>query len=82
MPRGDACDSAAAPVIQSSSRQAVHTPYMKMRVEGYRWPFVIDMQSNFVGEGRLRGFDGAAGRCCEERPAAALVRLNAFRYQC
>lgn len=37
------------------SRQVVHTPYTKMRVEGYRWPFMIDMQSDFVDEARLRG---------------------------
>jgi hypothetical protein len=36
-----------------------------MRVEGYRWPFVIDMQSDFVDEGRLRGLGATA------RPAAA-----------
>jgi hypothetical protein len=36
-----------------------------MRVEGYRWPFVIDMQSDFVDEARLRGLGSTA------RPAAA-----------
>ena len=36
-------------------KHSVHTPYTKMRVEGYTWPFVIDMQSDFVDEARLRG---------------------------
>ena len=45
-------------------RHSVHTPYTKMRVEGYGWPFVIDMQSDFVDEGRLRGLGATA------RPAA------------
>ncbi len=39
----------------STYKHTVHTPYVKMRVEGYTFPFVIDMQSDFVDEGRLRG---------------------------
>ena len=46
-------------------KHSVHTPYMKMRVEGYAWPFVIDMQSDFVDEARLRGLAMSA------RPVAA-----------
>jgi hypothetical protein len=41
-------------------KHSVHTPYTKMRVEGYRWPFVIDMQSDFVDEARLRGLGATA----------------------
>ncbi len=49
----------------ATTKHSVHTPYTKMRVDGYTWPFVIDMQSDFVDEGRLRGLGVTA------RPAAA-----------
>jgi hypothetical protein len=39
----------------TTARHSVHTPWVKMRVEGYRFAFVIDIQSDFVDVQRLRG---------------------------
>jgi hypothetical protein len=39
----------------NTGRHFVHAPYTKMRVKGYTWPFVVDMQSDFVDVARLRG---------------------------
>ncbi len=36
-------------------RHSVYAPWVKMRVAGYRLPFMIDMQSDFVDVNRLRG---------------------------
>ncbi len=38
-------------------KQSVHTPYMTMRVDGYRLPFMIDMQAKYVNENLLRSLN-------------------------
>ncbi len=54
-------------------RHSVHTPYAKMRVEGYGWPFMIDLQSDFVDEARLRGLAMSA------RPATSTKKKGRRR---
>ncbi len=35
--------------------QSVHAPWVKVRVSGYRLPFIVDMQSDYVDEAALQG---------------------------
>ncbi|OYW55165.1 MAG: hypothetical protein B7Y80_09875 [Hyphomicrobium sp. 32-62-53] len=40
--------------------QSVHAPWVKVRVSGYRLPFIVDMQSDFVDEAALQSLSKPA----------------------
>lgn len=43
-------------------RHRVHAPWLKLSIAGRRWPFVIDLQSDYVDEQRLEALRNPARR--------------------
>lgn len=37
-----------------TSRHSIHTPWIKMRIDGYFLPFIVDMQADYVDERKLQ----------------------------